>query len=172
MIRSILVSICLLIPGILPAQITPLDAKSKADLLATRELAWRAWFGGDKAVLDAMLPAEFIGVGWGEGPWSSKAESIAGSQEFAKNGGKLTSLDFPKTEIQAYGDVAFVYSTYKVTFTAGGQDVVQEGRSTEVFVRKNGKWLHPGWHLDSGKLCRGRGIPGKRASSQQLVASG
>ena len=149
--RALLLAILLMLPASLHGQATSLDAKSKADLLATRELAWRAWFGGDKATLDAMLPAEFIGVGWGEGPWSSKAESIAGSEEFAKNGGKLTSLDFPKTEIQAYGDVAFVYSTYKVTFTAGGEDIVQQGRSTEVFVRKNGKWLHPGWHLDSGK---------------------
>ena len=151
MFRSVVVTALLLSPAVVHAQAAPLDAKSKADLLATRELAWRAWFGGDKATLEAMLPTEFIGVGWGEGPWSSKAESIAGSQEFARNGGKLTSLDFPKTEIQAYGDVAFVYSTYKVTFTAGGQDVVQEGRATEVFVKKDGKWLHPGWHLDSGK---------------------
>jgi hypothetical protein len=138
-------------PSILGAQSTTLDAKSKADLLATRELAWRAWFAGDDKTLEAMLPTEFIGVGWGEGSWSTKAQSIAGSQEFAKNGGKLTTLEFPKTEIQSYGDVAFVYSTYKVTFMASGQPVVQEGRATEVFVRKNGKWLHPGWHLDSGK---------------------
>lgn len=151
MLRSFVVSMLLLVPAISGAQTRALDARSKVDLLATRELAWRAWFGGDAATLEAMLPAEFIGVGWGEGPWSSKAESIAASQEFARNGGKLTSLDFPKTEIQAYGEVAFVYSTYRVAFTAGGQDVVQEGRSTEVFVRKNGKWIHPGWHLDSGK---------------------
>ena len=140
-----------LAPSMLGAQSTTLDAKSRGDLLATRELAWRAWFSGDNKTLEAMLPAEFVGVGWGGGPWNSKAESIAASQEFAKNGGKLHTLDFPKTEIQAYGDVAFVYSTYKVAFASGGQDVVQEGRSTEIFVRKNGKWLHPGWHLDSGK---------------------
>jgi ketosteroid isomerase-like protein len=71
--------------------------------------------------------------------------------EFAQGGGKLTALEFPTTQIQAYGDVAFVYSTYKVGMTAGGQEIVQEGRATEVFVRRGGKWLHPGWHLDSGK---------------------
>ena len=151
MLRALTTTILLLIPSVLTGQASSLDEKSKADLLATRELAWRAWFAGDSKTLEAMLPAEFIGVSWGDGPWSSKAESIGSSQEFAKNGGKLTTLDFPKTEIQSYGDVAFVYSTYKVSFTAGGQPVVQEGRSTEVFVRKNGKWLHPGWHLDSGK---------------------
>jgi hypothetical protein len=128
-----------------------LDAKSKTELLATRELAWRAWFGGDRAALEAMLPPEFIGIGWGEGPWSDRAASLAGSEEFARGGGKLTRLEFPRTEIQVYGDVAFVYSTYLVEFTSEGQPVVQEGRATEVFVRRRGKWLHPGWHLDSGK---------------------
>ena len=151
MLRALTTTILLLIPNVLVGQATSLDAKSKADLLATRGLAWRAWFAGDNKTLEAMLPAEFIGVGWGEGPWSTKAQSIASSQEFAAGGGKLTALEFPKTEIQSYGDVAFVYSTYKVTFTAGGQNVVQEGRATEVFVRRSGKWLHPGWHLDSGK---------------------
>ena len=84
-----------LAPSLLGAQSTTLDAKSRADLLATRELAWRAWFAGDNATLEAMLPAEFIGVGWGEGPWSTKAQSIASSQEFAAGGGKLTTLEFP-----------------------------------------------------------------------------
>jgi hypothetical protein len=151
MFKTVALAALLVVPAFAAAQTTTLDAKSKADLLATRELAWRAWFAGDKATLEAMLPAEFIGVGWGEGSWSSKAESIAGSEEFARNGGKLNSLEFARTEIQVYGDVAFVYSSYKVTFTAGGEDVTQQGRATEVFVRKNGKWLHPGWHLDSGR---------------------
>lgn len=128
-----------------------LDPKSKADLLATRELAWRAWFSGDRAALEAMLPPEFIGVGWGEGPWSTRDVTLSASEEFASGGGKLSLLEFPRTDIQVYGDAAFVYSTYRVGFTAGGQQVLQEGRSTEVFVRKGGKWLHPGWHLDSGK---------------------
>ena len=128
-----------------------LDAKSKSELLATRELAWRAWFGGDRAALEAMLPAEFIAIGWDAAPWENKASTIEASQGFARDGGKLSLLEFPKTEIQAYGDVAIVYSTYRVGFTAGGQEVLQEGRATEVFVRRGGKWLHPGWHLDSVK---------------------
>lgn len=148
---GMLASLLLLTPIALEAQMTTLDAKSKQELLATRELAWRAWFGGDRKSLEAMLPAEFIGVGWGDGPWSDRNASLAGSEEFARGGGKLTALEFPKTEIQAYGNTAFVYSTYRVEFTSGGQQVVQEGRATEVFVKRGGKWLHPGWHLDSGK---------------------
>jgi hypothetical protein len=128
-----------------------LDAKSKAELLATRETAWRAWFSGDRATLEAMLPAEFIGIGWGQGSWSSKEATLSASEEFARGSGKLSLLEFPRTDIQVYGDAAFVYSTYRVGITSAGQQALQEGRSTEVFVRKGGKWLHPGWHLDSGK---------------------
>lgn len=145
-------AVLLLLPVAAAAQAPgTLDAKSKADLLATRETAWRAWFAGDRATLESMLPAEFIGIGWGEGPWSDRAASLAGSEEFARGGGKLSLLEFPRTEIQVYGDVAVVYSTYKVGFTAGGEQVVQEGRATEIFVKRGGRWLHPSWHLDSGK---------------------
>ena len=141
-----------LAPEVVMAQApVSLDAKSKAELLATRELAWRAWFGGDRATLEAMLPEEFVGIGFGDAPWSTRASPLSASEEFARGGGKLSLLEFPRTDIQAYGDAAFVYSTYRVGFVAGGQQVLQEGRSTEVFVRKGGKWLHPGWHLDSGK---------------------
>jgi hypothetical protein len=128
-----------------------LDAKSKAELLATREQAWRAWFAGDRKTLEAMLPAEFIGIGWNDGPFDDRNAALGASAEFASGGGKLTLLEFPKTEIQVYGEAAFVYSTYKVEYTSGGKEVEQEGRATEVFVRRGGKWLHPGWHLDSVK---------------------
>ena len=148
----------LLTPLVLNAQATPAQpaapgqAKAKQEILATRERAWRAWFAGDRKTLEAMLPPEFIAIGWDDGPWDDRNATLAASAEFTGGGGKLTLLDFPKTEIQIYGDAAFVYSTYKVEFTSGdGKPVVQQGRATEVFVRKGGKWLHPGWHLDSVK---------------------
>lgn len=145
-------AVLLLLPVAAAAQAPgTLDVKSRADLLATRETAWRAWFSGDRATLETMLPAEFIGIGWGEGPWSDRAASLAASEGFASGGGKLTLLEFPRTEIQVYGDVAVVYSEYRVSFTADGQVVDQAGRATEVFVKRGGRWLHPAWHLDSGK---------------------
>ena len=140
-----------LAPSLLGAQSTALDAKSRADLLATRELAWRAWFSGDNKTLEAMLPAEFVGVGWGGGPWNSKAESIAASQEFAKNGGKLHTLDFPKTEIQVYGNTVLVYTTYVYETEIKGQRAISSGRATEMFVRRGDDLVNVGWHMDAGK---------------------
>jgi Domain of unknown function (DUF4440) len=127
-----------------------LSEKDKSELLATRELAWRAFFAGDRATLDAMLPAEFIGIGWGGGAWRDKASTLASSEEFARAGGKLKTLEFLRTELQVYGDAVIVFSDYKVGLLSDGQDVTQAGRATEVFVKRNGKWLHPSWHLDSG----------------------
>jgi len=31
----------------------------------------------------------------------------------------------------------------------GSDTMRQGGRATEVFVRQNGMWVNPGWHLDS-----------------------
>lgn len=128
-----------------------LNDKDKSELLATRELAWRAFFAGDRATLDAMLPPEFIGIGWGGGAWRDKASTLTSSEEFARAGGKLKLLEFPRTDLQVYGDAVIVFSEYKVELLSGGQDVTQAGRATEVFVKRNGKWLHPSWHLDSGQ---------------------
>ena len=30
----------------------------------------------------------------------------------------------------------------------GSAERTMRGRLTEMFVRRDGKWLHPGWHLD------------------------
>ena len=34
------------------------------------------------------------------------------------------------------------------------RSVVDAGRGTEVFVRRDGKWLDVGWHLDNGPFVR------------------
>jgi hypothetical protein len=30
-----------------------------------------------------------------------------------------------------------------------GQEQETTGRGTEVFVRRHGRWVHTGWHLDA-----------------------
>jgi len=32
-----------------------------------------------------------------------------------------------------------------------GKRSVNSGRATEIFVRRNGEWVNPGWHTDSFK---------------------
>jgi len=119
------------------------------DLLATREAAWRAWFAGDSATLEAMLPPEFLGYGMRGDELSTRAHTLTASRGFAASGGRLARLAFPATRAQRYGDVVVLYSLYEIELVDGaGKASTMRGRATEVFVRRDAKWLHPGWHLD------------------------
>jgi len=55
---------------------------------------------------------------------------------------------FPETQAQRFGDVVVLYGRFEVVFQSGGAERTRRGRLTEIFVRRDGKWLHPGWHLD------------------------
>jgi hypothetical protein len=55
---------------------------------------------------------------------------------------------FPETQAQRFGDVVVLYGRFEVVFQSGGADRTRRGRLTEIFVRRDGKWLHLGWHLD------------------------
>lgn len=128
-----------------------LPDEMKKRLLDAREAVWRAYFAGDRAVLEKLIPEETVTIEAGHNNWSNRQTVLAGSAEFAKSGGKLIKLEFPKTEIQVYGYSAVVYSDYVYELEVGGQRINQSGRVSEVFVLRNGQWVNPGWHMDSGK---------------------
>jgi ketosteroid isomerase-like protein len=123
----------------------------KKSLLDAREAVWRAWFSGDRATLEKLIPQETIAIESRDNNWSNRQTILDGSIQFAKGGGKLLKLVFPKTEIQMYGAAAIVYSNYSYELEQGGQLINQSGRVTEVFVLRNGQWVNPGWHMDSGE---------------------
>ena len=124
----------------------------RKQLLADREAVWRAWFAGDTKQLGDLLPADTIVINSGEGDWPGREAILESSKQFAAAGNKLVRLEYPKTEIRAYGRTAIIYTTYLFeTESASGQRNTSTGRATEIFVFRNGKWLNPGWHMDSGK---------------------
>jgi hypothetical protein len=118
------------------------------EVLSLRAEAWRAWFAGDEASLGKMLPPEFIGLDMGPGPFSTRAATLEASRAFRAGGGRLVEIDFPETQAQRYGDVVVLYGRYRIVIESQGKQQTIGGRLTEVFVRKDGRWLHPGWHLD------------------------
>ncbi len=122
--------------------------KIEPGVLKVREAAWRAWFAGDTAALDKMLPPEFIGISM-EGPLTSLPRTLEESRGFHEGGGRLVSLAFPETQAQRFGEVVVLYGRYSVTFASDGSEKSVSGRLTEVFVRRDGRWMHPGWHLDT-----------------------
>ena len=120
-------------------------------LLDAREAVWRAYFAGDATTLEKQLPAELLTLEASGGDWGNRKAVLESSTRFAASGGKLTKLEFPKTEIQAYGFTAIVYSTYIYEVEQSGNRISNSGRVTEVFVYRNGQWLNPSWHMDSNK---------------------
>jgi ketosteroid isomerase-like protein len=129
----------------------PLPDQMKKRLLEAREAVWRAYFAGDRPALEKLIPEETIAIEAGDNTWSNRQSILEGAEQFAKGGGKLIKLEFPKTEIQLYGLTAIVYSNYSYELETGGQRVNNSGRVTEVFVLRKGQWINPGWHMDSGK---------------------
>ena len=119
------------------------------DVLAVREAAWRAWFAGDEAALRKMLPEDFLAIGWGGNEISDREKTIASSRNFKESGGRLVALSFPQTRAQRVGDTVVFYGSYEVTIATGSKEEQVRGRLTEVFVKRDGRWLHPGWHLDA-----------------------
>src|SRR5262249_37951942 len=83
----------------------------KKQLLDAREAVWRAYFAGDQAALEKLLPKELVTMEPG-GSWGNREKVFEGSKRFAASGAKLAKLEFPKTEIQMYGYTAIVYSDY------------------------------------------------------------
>jgi ketosteroid isomerase-like protein len=139
--------------GVMTLGTTGLCAQQVNDgeLLQVRESVWRAWFAGDIESLKALVPTETIVMSSGEKEWKNQANVLQSAAEFHAQGGKLIRLEFPRTEVQHFGDVAIVWSDFLLETEMGGKRSVSAGRASEVFVRRSGRWLNPGWHTDSAK---------------------
>ena len=119
-----------------------------AELLKTRETVWHAWFADDVKTLRELVPAETIVMSAGEEKWKNQADVLQEAVDFQAQGGKLVRLEFPRTEVQHFGDVAIIWSKYIVETEMNGKPTVGQGRVTEIFVRRNGHWTNPGWHTE------------------------
>ena len=124
------------------------DAAIDPEVLAAREAAWRAFYDGDVKTLGDLLPEDFIGINMNDAPFANRAQILDAARVFRERGGRLDRLTFPETQAQRFGDVVVLYGRFEVVFQSGGAERTLRGRLTEMFVRRDGKWLHPGWHLD------------------------
>jgi ketosteroid isomerase-like protein len=138
---------------ILPALLISLAGASTSndELLKVRETVWRAWFAGDTKTLEELVPPETIVMSGGEEKWKNQADVLRTAAEFHAKGGKLVRLEFPRTEVQRFGDVAIVWSSYLVETEVDGKRSSESSRVTEIFVWQHGRWTNPGWHTDPTK---------------------
>lgn len=123
----------------------------RKELLEMRERLWRALFANDVETIRTMVPDDVIAIDAGVEAWADGSEVLRRSTEFAENGGKLVHLEFPDTRIQRYGDTVIMYTVYVYEIEKEGKRSKARGRVTEVFVRRDGRWLNTGWHMDSGQ---------------------
>ena len=142
-------NICLVPSLAAAAAATPrtLPPAEERALLEAREAVWRAWFAGDLEALAELVPPEALVLDPGASTWSDHDALRRASTEFRAGGGKLLALEFPATEFLVYGPVATLFTRYRVELESGGERQVMEGRGTELFVQRDGRWWNPSWHL-------------------------
>ena len=144
-------TVAILLLAALGGQKLRAQKQDDTELLRVREQVWRAWFAGDAKTLEDLVPAETIVMSGGEEKWKHREDVLRTSAEFHAKGGKLLRLQFPRDEVQHFGDVAIVWSSYTLELEVDGKKSSETSRITEIFVRKNGKWTNPGWHSDEPK---------------------
>jgi len=125
--------------------------QTRHDLVQARENAWRAFFQKDPAErIEKALGPEVIAIQESEKEWDNRTHLIKVAEAIQKQGIELLRLEFPRTEIQLFGDTAILYYTYIFETGVHGKSTVDAGRGTEIFVRRDGHWIDVGWHLDNG----------------------
>jgi len=149
--RAVCITAGIVILGSLIGAGWALAQDDRGEILKVRETVWRSWFADDTKTLEKLVPSDTIVISAGEEKWKNQAEVFQSAAEFQKEGGKLIRLEFPRTQIQRFGDVAIIWSAYLVETETNGKRSLTSGRVSEIFVRRHGQWTNPGWHTDSGK---------------------
>lgn len=142
--RSLLT--CLVISATAVSAQAPLDSATRSELVAAREAVWRAYFQGDSAALVRMLPEKMVAMG------QDRAAIIRDAQSFARSGGKYVGMEFTENQFFVNGSTAILWSHYVAHTTGlGGKPNKMAGRAIELFVKVDGRWINPHWHLDQDK---------------------
>ncbi len=150
---AITLALCLTtsIPAIAAQQYGPQpDEATRRELLQLRDAVWRAWFGNDREAFQRIVPAELVALSWSGGDWHDRPGTMAAMATFSQGGQAIRTLEFPRNVFQRYGDVVILYTAFRIVLNdRDGKLSETRGRGTEVFVRRDGRWIHTGWHLDA-----------------------
>jgi hypothetical protein len=132
-----------------PRVTSPVPGDIMSELVVLRRAVWSAWFSGDTAALRHYLGPELVAIGPDARPWHDFEGSVREAARFAASGGRLVSIEFPRTLGHRFGGAIILFSEYRATLQLDGATRVVDGRATEVFIRSGGRWVHTSWHLDA-----------------------
>ena len=124
----------------------PVDARTRAELETAREAVWRAWFAGDSAALERLIPGALAAGSPLE--WEDRAATLEGSRRAGISGRRLVAIRFDSTTIDLRDDVALIRARYAyILETPDGKRTTGSGIAAEIFVREDGHWVNPFWYL-------------------------
>jgi hypothetical protein len=149
-LRHTVAATALFLAGIASAVAAEPDDATRQTILTLRDQAWRSWFANDRERFLQVVPDELVAIGWDGGAWQDREATLKSMADFAAGGRRLVSLDFPHDVFQQYGDTVILYTRFAIGIADPAGTVTRtEGRGTEIFVRRDGRWIHTGWHLDT-----------------------
>jgi hypothetical protein len=138
-----------------PRVATTLPAAELAELEWVRKQVWVDWFAGDTTALKRVLGPELVAMGPDSPHWQSLGETLAASVSFKEGGGRLLGINFDSTVVHRFDDVAVMFSRYSLRTSRAGVVSEREGKVTEIFVRRRGRWVHTSWHIDAAVSSTG-----------------
>ena len=107
----------------------------EAEVLAADDHYTHGSLHKDLAELDSVWAETFIDTSGGL--VRNKREML----ETIKNEPKLESIRIDDRKVQVYGDTAIVTGRFTATAIENGKKASDMGRFTDVWVKRNGKWL-------------------------------
>src|SRR5262245_770586 len=111
-------------------------SEAEAELLALERQFGQAVINGDQEALERLVSDDWVIIG-PEGKVIPKTACLA-----VLESGALThsAMDLDETRVRVYGDTALVTGRATATGTFQGQAFTTRERSTDVFVRQQGRW--------------------------------
>lgn len=142
-------ALCLIVAFTAGLAVAAPSAEDKAALRRIKEVDWpKAYREQDPQLLDRILASEFQMID-ADGAWSSKAEEL---QYVRKHKPSYDSFRFDIQRLEIFeNDSAVVAGTGIITDRRGGNQVVTKYQSTNIFIKRDGRWQAIASHVSGVK---------------------
>jgi Domain of unknown function (DUF4440) len=110
-------------------------SSAEQELTALEKQWWDSIQKHDRAMLEAVLADDFMGIDNGAEPATTKRQWVDWAMTF-----QLKSYVIEKLEMRIAADTAIVAVHYSTRVIAEGVEKSDHGVDMDIFVRRNGRW--------------------------------